>query len=1111
MASQQGIVGRPDASRATPAAMTVDDGLIAGLPGYSVVGVLGQGTDSTVYRVVRHGRDYALKLIRRPVGDRANDVMPFRREAALLARIDHPRLPRIHTVGQVAGHAYLVMDFIDGNKLSTLIGSQGMDETQVWSIAHDVAEALIAVHRVGLVHRDVKPDNIIIGPDGGAWLVDFGLARAGACEAGEGVAGTPLYASPEQVGLLRRPVDGRSDLYSLGVTLFELATGAPPFDATDVGQLLREHATQAPPDLRAVRPDRSASLEAVVRRLLAKDPDDRYQTAAGLLADVPGPAASGPEPPAGTSVDDDPAAAISETPFVGREQELASLHALWEETRHGRGKLVLVRGPVGIGKTRLVTQFTTSLSHAGVPVMNARRVASDAAPLSMLRAAVNDYLARLARRPQALRAPALERMALAAAQYSDLIAAVVPDLARLIGLSPPSSGASLGTEHAGEVIAATLIEHARLEGGMVIHLEGCQHLDPATLEALRAMAPCLADSNLMVILALRDGPGGEEALALLRQALDRHIDADLVIDRLRPADIDELLNQYLPGARIDAGQLASRSDGNPLTLIEYLRLIVELGLLQPSWGTWQLDADALDRLDLPQEAFELMERRLGSLTETSQSVLRTAAVLYDGFTCHLLAAVSGLPADTVTQALQDALDTRLLEDEGHGRYGFLHDYTVELLLADLQPETLRHLHQRAGCALEADPAEPDDPPTAFRRAHHYLSGEIGQSPHSMLRACATAGRSAMTADSPADALWFLQRGRDAAISISADVDSEFLALLGRAQRECGLFQDAEATLQNALTSTRDLVLRAEIFGHLARTYVGLLRLDDAIATIRLGLAELGLPTLSAGVAGTVAGVVRALGLMAPAWIGPLIRPVSAKRRARDEIAASLYDVVAQTHIIGLRYGAAALALAAELTLLRRLGRCADLVRVHAALGYCLRMVPGFRTVAWPFRHALRLGAHLRDPRPTAVCLLLDALSGLLSGTQGGQRLSSCLAAQGRWLDIVIFRDALRVLCRYEAYRGNIDAARRWYQEGLARFGQEGTTGLESAAIAIDAVAGQAADADRRLADASASPASQHWLPRLHLATARILAMTERGEIGEPFDQAVADLDSIVDA
>src|SRR5262249_33244349 len=176
------------------------------------------------------------------------------RGAALLGCVGHPMLPRIFEVGQVEAGPYLVLEYIDGCPLSETLRAGRLDEARALRLAIDIIGPLAAAHRTGLVHRDVKPDNIIVGVDGTARLSDFGLvARGGAQD--DRVAGTLLYSAPEQTGMLKRPVDGRSDLYALGVLLFESVTGLTPYRSTDVGELIRLHATAPVPDARAICPE----------------------------------------------------------------------------------------------------------------------------------------------------------------------------------------------------------------------------------------------------------------------------------------------------------------------------------------------------------------------------------------------------------------------------------------------------------------------------------------------------------------------------------------------------------------------------------------------------------------------------------------------------------------------------------------------------------------------------------------------------------------------------------------------------------------------------------------------------------------------------------------
>src|SRR5690242_20712539 len=170
--------------------------------GIEVVGLLGRGAGAAVYRVRRHGVAYALKLLMHPDGD-DREGSAFQREAGLLARVDHPGVPRVYHVGEVGGRPYMIMELFDGRPLATLLEQGPLDETTLVRVATDVAAALAAAHRAGLVHRDVKPGNIVVMPDGGVRVIDFGLAARGSAPIDDEavVAGTFEYSAPEQTGM----------------------------------------------------------------------------------------------------------------------------------------------------------------------------------------------------------------------------------------------------------------------------------------------------------------------------------------------------------------------------------------------------------------------------------------------------------------------------------------------------------------------------------------------------------------------------------------------------------------------------------------------------------------------------------------------------------------------------------------------------------------------------------------------------------------------------------------------------------------------------------------------------------------------------------------------
>jgi serine/threonine-protein kinase len=249
---------------------------------YEVLARLGTGGMGTVYRVRQHPleRMAVLKLIHREMASDATAVGRFEREMRVTAAIEHPHTVRVYDFGQIDGQPFLAMEYLAGRSLrQTLDRGGALPAERVASIGVQVAKALGAAHRVGVVHRDLKPDNIMLvdgyGERDFVKVLDFGIARS-LDQGGAGfrtkvgaIIGTPAYMSPEQASNV--PLDARSDLYSLGVVLYEALSGSPPFAGESITALLYAHASVAPPPL-PPRVPRPPGLEAAIFRLLSKDP-----------------------------------------------------------------------------------------------------------------------------------------------------------------------------------------------------------------------------------------------------------------------------------------------------------------------------------------------------------------------------------------------------------------------------------------------------------------------------------------------------------------------------------------------------------------------------------------------------------------------------------------------------------------------------------------------------------------------------------------------------------------------------------------------------------------------------------------------------------------------
>jgi serine/threonine-protein kinase len=257
--------------------------------GYRIEEEIGRGGMGVVYRAydLRLKRLVALKLIAPELARDERFHERFARETELAMSLEHPNVVPIYDAGDVDGRLYLAMRLVPGSDLRKLLQTErALEPARTLTICRQVASALDAAHAKGLVHRDVKPSNVLLDEDEHVYLADFGLTRRlderGALLADGRSLGTPAYFAPEQIE--GTPVDGRADLYALGCVLFECLTGAPPFGRGSRLETAWAHLEEEPPRVHALVPELPEALDPVIRTALAKEPDDRYPTCTALIS-----------------------------------------------------------------------------------------------------------------------------------------------------------------------------------------------------------------------------------------------------------------------------------------------------------------------------------------------------------------------------------------------------------------------------------------------------------------------------------------------------------------------------------------------------------------------------------------------------------------------------------------------------------------------------------------------------------------------------------------------------------------------------------------------------------------------------------------------------------
>ncbi len=258
---------------------------------YEIIEEIGRGGMATVYRAYQPsiGRFVALKIIHRAIATDTKALGRFQREARLIARLEHPHLLPVYDYDGEHEPPYIVMRYLEGGTLKDALELDAIPLADTVHILRQVSAALDYAHRQGVIHRDIKPSNVLIDTEGNAFLMDFGIARLIESESGitqTGFAvGTPTYMSPEQsMGL--ETVDGRSDIYALGVLLFQMLAGRAPFEGDNAMAIIMQQIQTQPPEVSSLNPELPPDIDDVIKRVLAKNPDDRYQTATDLATDL---------------------------------------------------------------------------------------------------------------------------------------------------------------------------------------------------------------------------------------------------------------------------------------------------------------------------------------------------------------------------------------------------------------------------------------------------------------------------------------------------------------------------------------------------------------------------------------------------------------------------------------------------------------------------------------------------------------------------------------------------------------------------------------------------------------------------------------------------------
>jgi tRNA A-37 threonylcarbamoyl transferase component Bud32/tetratricopeptide (TPR) repeat protein len=1095
------------------------------VPGLEVLAELDRTAESAVYQVRRNDNDYTLTLLApsRPgkkshkSPDRAAVMRALRRRVTRLAGIDLPGLPRVHEVGEFEDRPFLVTDFVPGRPLTEMVAGNPLSVRHALTLALDLAFPLAAMHRRGLVHGDVTPRNIIVLDDGTARLTDVGLvgSRRGSSLMGTRTAiGTLAYAAPEQSRSLARPADSRSDLYSLGVVLFECLTGTLPFVASDPAELLRLHAETPAPDPRSAGAEVGDTVAAVLATLLAKDPDRRYPTAEALATDLQrllddpqrsfAPGRSGPSG-AGRH-------RTITSALAGRDRELGLLTDLWDQARQGEGQSCLLRGAAGVGTSRLAGELVQLARRAAAPVLLVPCGDESPVPFAPLRRALENLLREAQGWPTGQRSDLYDRIRTAAGPAAPLLAGLSPALATLLDARPPADGDR--AEAFAGALARFIGELATLSGGLLLVCDDSELVDPATLRVLSHLAGALPDLPLLWIGTGRIDRPIRTAENPLLPSLRAAIDLDLVLEPLTEAGAKALIEAELPGldpASALVRPLLAHGRGNPLGLLEQLRAVIDAGGLRPHWGSWVIEDGGLEALIPATEPLELLAQRISRLEQ--RNLLAAAAVIGQRFSPDVVAEVREVDVDVVLGALAQAAGEQLVEPAGGGDYTFTHPRVSAALL---EAETSRlALHRSIAKALDQryQAAEARRSTDATRTiddriypiAEHYRIAGVPGSSRTAERAftiCRAAGRQALLANAPGLAVTWLEH----AAAVRPD-DARVQHTLGTALYRNGQYRQARPHLEKALAGEPDRQRRARTLLQLTEVHRTAGNIGEAIGTMEWGLAEVkaALPRLR---------VLRAFSALRIAIVLLFVRltgfgfgSARDERRTRAHLVLALHRAGAELAAIRLRSGTLVLHELHAARAAARLGHGSDYSLAQAGNGLAAARFGRRRLTERKLRQAELAAAELADPQLTARIAWSAGAARYLGGADNGESWARVASRRGLWLDTRQYAETIETLCWEAAVQGRNEDVQRWHEKGRrqAAFGPEGQfTAMATVNALRLASVGQCAEASAELDRVhSALDRQGDSSLQVKLALTEMYVLAEAGDLDQRFEVAAA--------
>ncbi|MBK7001844.1 MAG: AAA family ATPase [Rhodoferax sp.] len=842
--------------------------------------LLSENQSCIVYRSIREqdGQPVILKVLREDMLT-AETLSRYRHEFELLRQLDLEGVVRVLDIERSSSGCCLTLEDIGAESLKTLLTKGHLALTEFLDIAIKCSGALAEIHLANIIHKDVNPSNIIYNPvSGQLQFIDFGIATrlprlTPALTNPHQIEGTLPYIAPEQTGRMNRSLDYRADFYSLGASFYELLTGNPPFSASDSADMVYCHIAKHAQPLNRVDPSIPEALANLVAKLLAKNAEDRYQSAWAIKTDLEECrrqlTLSGHIENFPLARHDVPHRFQVSQHLYGRELLIDQLMRVFA-AGHIQRQMVLISGHSGIGKTSLVREIYKPLTRVGSTFIAGKfDQFQKLTPYSALVAAFRDLVRQTLSSTEETLADIRRQLRDALGSSGQVITNVISDVELLIGpqSAVPNLPAAESQNRFNHLFQQFIQVFCTAERPLVVFLDDLQWADLATLKLLESLMSSAQMKHLVLLGAYRDNEVGPTHPLMISISVLRDNNAPLEEIHLTPLtreDTAQMIADTLFSSKRQVAALADlafrKTQGNPFFVNQLLKEFYKEGLIefrhdaQDGSGQlgWHWDMDKISTVGLADNVVDLMLSLLNKLPTQTREALRLAACIGNSFGLDTLAIIQQCDTDRVLADLMPALQNELIEDQSKGetfqRFRFVHDRVQQAAYSLIEDAQRKLIHLGIGRLLLGKLTEQELNERLFEVADHLNVGrehivDTGEIT-GLIKINLLAGKQAKQANAYHAALGYLEV---TAACLTEDYwlhHYEIAHDLFRARADThylnGDFAASMSDIALVRQHARSALEQADICALLITEYTMLGRNEEAVAVAREALALLGI-------------------------------------------------------------------------------------------------------------------------------------------------------------------------------------------------------------------------------------------------------------------------------